>query len=185
MPKTLIRRLSLLQTSCLMIALGLPSWQLASAQQTVFGGERVVHLLDEPHHRPVRQHGQLYLLDIRPKHGDKSFAHVRAQTILLTYISLAGGPQNAHIGVYIDFASIPLNHKVNNVEPSGMEIALTIENAEFRPYRYELVPGESTGTQNHINPSIVILVNEGADRVRREDWLTPASGPGGNQVQRI
>ena len=121
MPKTLIRRLSLLQTSCLMIALGLPSWQLASAQQTVFGGERVVHLLDEPHHRPVRQHGQLYLLDIRPKHGDKSLTHVRARTILLTYISLAGGPQNAHIGVYIDFASVPLNHKVSNVEPSRME----------------------------------------------------------------
>ena len=125
-----------------MIALGLPSWQLASA-------------------------------------------HVRDQTILLTYISLAGGPQNAHIGVYIDFASVPLNHKVSNVEPSGMEIALTIENAEFRPYRYELVPGESSGTQNHINPSIVIMFNEGADRVRREDWLTPAGGVGGNQDQRF
>ena len=122
---------------------------------------------------------------MRPKHGDESFAHVRDQTILLTYISLAGGPQNAHIGVYIDFAYVPLNHKVSNVEPSGMEIALTIENAAFRPYRYELVPGESTGTQNHINPSIVILVNESADRVRHEEWLTPASGPGGNQVQRF
>ena len=173
MPKTLIRRLSLLQTSCLMIALGLPSWQLASAQQTVFGGERVAHLTDEPHHRPVRQHGQLYLLDVRLKPGDESFAHVRDQTILLTYISLAGGPQNAHIGVYIDFASVPLNHKVSNVEPSGMEIALTIENAEFRPYRYELVPGESTGTQNHINPSIVILV------------IKSARGSGESQMQRI
>ena len=65
-----------------------------------------------------------------------------------------------------------------------MEIALTVENAAFRPYRYELVPGESTGTQNHINPSIVILVKEVVGRVRREDWLTPASGPGGSQVQR-
>ena len=168
-----------------MIALGLPYWQLASAQQTVFGGERVVHLTDEPHHRPGRQHGQLYLLDIRPKHSDESFAHVRDQTILLTYISLAGGPQNAHIGVHFDFASVPLNHKVSNVEPSGMEIALTIENAAFRPYRYELVPDESTGTQNHINPSVVILVNEGAVRNRREDWSTPSSGPDGSQVQRI
>ena len=65
-----------------------------------------------------------------------------------------------------------------------MEIALTIENAAFRPYRYDLVPGESTSTQNHINPSIVIQVNKGAGRVRREDWLTPASGPDGSQVQR-
>ena len=168
-----------------MIALGLPSWQLASAQQTVFGGERVVYLLDEPHLRPVRQHGQLYLLDVRPKPGDESFAHVRDQTTLLTYISLAGGPQNAHIGVYIDFASVPLNHKLSNVEPSGMKLALTIENAAFQPYCYELMPGESTGTQNHINPSIVILVNVGAGRIRREDWLTPASEPGGSRVQRI
>ena len=137
------------------------------------------HLLDEPHHRPVRQHGQLYLLDVRPKPGDEPFAHGRDQTILLTYISLAGGPQNAHIGVYIDSASVPLNHKVSNIEPSEMEIALTIGNAAFRPYRYELVPVESTGTQNHINPSIVILVNEGAGRVRR------AGGLGRSQVQRI
>ena len=142
MPRTLIRRLSLLQTSCLMIALGLPSWQLASA-------------------------------------------HVRDQTILLTYISLAGGPQNAHIGVYIDFASVPLNHKVSNVEPSGMEIALTIENAAFRPYRYELVPGESTGTQNHINPSFVLPENNGVARASRDRWLTPASEPDESQVQRI
>ena len=92
MSKTLIRPHSLLQTSCLMIALGLPSWQLASAQQTVFGGERVVYLLDEPHLRPVRQHGQLYLLDVRLKPGDESFAHVRNQTILLTHISVAELP---------------------------------------------------------------------------------------------
>ena len=85
----------------------------------------------------------------------------------------------------IDCAFVPLNHKVSNVEPSGMEIALTIKNAAFRPYRYELVPGETSGTQNHINPSIVVLVKEEVGRVRREDWLTPASGPGGSQVQRI
>ena len=78
-----------------------------------------------------------------------------------------------------------LIRRLSLLQTSCLMIALTIENAEFRPYRYELVPGESTGTQNHINPSIVILVNEGADRVRREDWLTPASGPGWNQVQRI
>ena len=60
-----------------------------------------------------------------------------------------------------------------------MKIALMIENAAFQPYCYELTPGESTGTQNHINPSIVILVNEGAGRVRHGDWLTPASGPAG------
>ena len=122
---------------------------------------------------------------MRPKHGDESFAHVRYQPILLTYICLASGPQNAHIGVYIDFASVPLDHKVSNVEPSWMEIALTIANAAFRPYRDELVPGESTGTQNHINPSFVILNNEGAARASRESWLAPARESVDSQVQSI
>ena len=144
MLKALIRRHSLLQASCLMLALGVPSWQSASAQQTGSDGERVVHLLDEPRYRPVSQQEQLYLLDVRPKPGDESFVHVQA---------------------------IPLTHKVSNVGPSGMEIALAIENAWFRPYRYELVPGESTGPQNHINPSFVILDNEDTVRVRHEDGL--------------
>ena len=157
MLKSLILRHSLLLASCLMIALGLPSRQLASAQQTVFDGKRVVHLLDEPRHRPIRKHGQLYLLDVRPKPGDESFAHVHDQAILLTYISFADGPQKARGGLNIDYASIPLTHKVSNVGSSGMGIALAIENAGFRPDRYELVPDESTGTQNHINPSFVIL----------------------------
>jgi hypothetical protein len=185
MLKSLIQRHSLSLASCLMIALGLPSWQLASAQQTVFDGERVMNLLDEPRHRPVRQHGQVYLLDVRPKPSDESFAHVHDQAILFTHISLAGGPQNARVGVNIDYASVPLTHKVSNVGPNGMGIALAIENAGSRPDRYELVPDESTGTQNHINPSFVILDNEGDTRVSRANWLAPASGPGGSQVQRI
>jgi hypothetical protein len=47
----------------------------------------------------VRQHGQLYLLDVRIKPGDESFPHTHDQAILLTYISLAGGPQNGRVGV--------------------------------------------------------------------------------------
>ena len=74
MLKALIRRHSLLQTSYLMIALGLPSWQLASASRAVVDGERVVHLPEEPRHRPVRHHGQLYLLHVRPKPDGESFA---------------------------------------------------------------------------------------------------------------
>ena len=184
MLKALIRRHSLLQASCLMLALGVPSWQSASAQQTGSDGERVVHLLDEPRYRPVSQHEQLYLLDVRPKPGDESFAHVLDQAILLTYISLAGGPQNARVGVNIKYASFPLTHKVSNVGPSGVEIALAIENAWFRPYRYELVPGESTGPQNHINPSFVILGNEGIVRVRRVARLSRGLAYSGERVWR-
>ena len=79
-----------------MITLGPPSWQLTNVEQTVFDGERVVHLVDEPRHHPVRQHGQLYVLDVRPKPGDESFAHVHDQATLLTNISLAGGPRNGN-----------------------------------------------------------------------------------------
>ena len=177
-----------------MLALCLPLWQSALAQQIAFDGERVVHLLDEPRNRPVRQHGQLYLLDVRLKPGDESFAHVHDQAILLTYISLSGGPQHGRVGVNIDYASDPLTHKVSNDgpglfhimalvhdgsgelisdndEPSGMEIAPEIENAWFRSYRYELAPGETTTMQRHINPSFVILGNEGTVHVSREDGL--------------
>ncbi len=122
MLKALIRRHSLLEASCLTLALGLPSWRYASTQQTVFDGEHVVHLLDEPRHRPVRQHGQLYLLDVRPKPGHESFALVHDQVILLACISLTGGPQNASGGVNINYASVPLTHKVSIVGPSLFNI---------------------------------------------------------------
>ena len=194
MLQTLNRRCFPVRACCLALALCLPSWQAACAQQNAFDGERVVHLLDEPRHRPVRQHGQLYLLDVRLKPGDESFAHVHYQAILLTYISLSGGPQNGRVGVNIDYAANPLTHKVsndgpglfhimalvhdgsgdlisNNDEPSGMEIAPEIENAWFRSYRYELAPGETTAMQRHINPSFVILGNEGTVQVSREDGL--------------
>ena len=194
MLQTLNRRCFPVRACCLALALCLPSWQAACAQQNAFAGERVVHLLDEPRHRPVRQHGQLYLLDVRLKPGDESFAHIHDQAILLTYISLSGGPQNGRVGVNIDYATDPLTHKVsndgpglfhimalvhdgsgdlisNNDEPSGMEIAPEIENAWFRSYRYELAPGETTAMQRHINPSFVILGNEGTVQVSREDGL--------------
>ena len=58
-----------------------------------------------------------YLLDVRLKPGDESFAHVHDQAILLTYISLAGGPQNGRVEVNIDYASDPLTHKVSNDGP--------------------------------------------------------------------
>jgi len=194
MLQTLNRRCFPVRACCLVLALCLPLWQTAFGQQNAFDGERVVHLLDEPRHRPVRQHGQLYLLDVRLKPGDESFAHVHDQAILLTYISLSGGPQNGRVGVNIDYASDPFTHKVSNDgpglfhimalvhdgsgdlisdndEPSGMEIAPEIENAWFRSYRYELAPGETTAIQRHINPSFVILGNEGTVQVSREDGL--------------
>ena len=170
-------------------------WHSSFAQQSEFPGEKVVHLLDEPRHRPVRQHGQLYLLDVRIKPGDESFPHTHDQAILLTYISLAGGPQNGRVGVNTDYAAEAFTHKVSNAGPglfhimalvhdgpgqplsendlpSGMRVDPELENPWFRSYRYQLAPGESTDLQSHSNPSFVILGSEGLAHVSREDGVT-------------
>ena len=191
MPKQLYKRL-LLGTTLAMVMLG---WFSAQAQQEEFPGERIVHLFDEPRHRPVRQEGQLYLLDVRIKPGDLSFPHTHDQAILLTYISLAGGPQNGRVAVNTDYASEALTHKVgndgpglfhiialvhdgngvlisNNDAPTGMGMAPEIENNWFRSYRYELAPGESTNLQSHINPTFIVQGNEGIAHVSREDGIT-------------
>lgn len=170
-------------------------WHSSFAQQSEFPGEKIVHLLDEPRHRPVRQHGQLYLLDVRIKPGDESFPHTHDQAILLTYISLAAGPQNGRVGVNTDYAAEAFTHKVGNAgpglfhimalvhdgpgqplsdndQPSGMQVDPELENPWFRSYRYELAPGEATAMQSHTNPSFVILGSAGLAHVSREDGVT-------------
>lgn len=179
----------------LSITLGLLSASGAWAQEEEFPGEKIVHLFDEPRHRPVRQEGDLYLLDVRIKPGDVSFPHVHDQAILLTYISLARGPQNGRVGVNTDYASEPFTHKVSNDgpglfhiialvhdgsgrpassndQPSGMGVAPEIENDWFRSWRYELQPGESTAMQSHSNPTFIVMGGEGIAHVSREDGIT-------------
>lgn len=165
------------------------------AQQDEFPGETIVHLFDEPRHRPVSQDGDLHLLDVRIIPGAVSFPHIHDQAILLTYISLGSGPQNGRVGANIDYASEPLTHKVRNDgpgmfhiialvhdgsgnpvsssdQPSGMGVNPEIENNWFRSYRYELDPGESTPMQTHSNPTFVVLGTEGTAHVSREDGIT-------------
>lgn len=167
----------------------------AYSQQEDFPGETIVHLFDEPRHRPVRQEGDLHLLDVRIIPGTVSFPHIHDQAILLTYISLGAGPQNGRVGANIAYASEPLTHKVRNDgpgmfhiialvhdgsgqpvsendQPSGMSIEPEIENSWFRSYRYELEPGESTSMQTHSNPTFVVLGTEGVAHVSREDGIT-------------
>lgn len=179
----------------LCIVVGALSGNGAWAQDEEVAGEKIVHLLDEPRHRPVRQEGDLYLLDVRIKPGDESFLHVHDQAILLTYISLARGPQNGRVAANTDYASEPFTHKVGNDGPglfhiialvhdgsgtpassndlpSGMGIAPEIENNWFRSWRYELQPGESTAMQSHSNPTFIVLGGEGVAHVSREDGIT-------------
>lgn len=179
--------------------LGLTSLSASSfltlAQQDEFAGERIVHLFEEPRHRPVRVQDQLHLLDVRLLPGDESFAHTHDQAILLTYISLAGGPQNGRVGVNTDYATEPFTHKVSNAgpglfhiialvhdgsgelitnddAPTGMEVEPEIENTWFRSYRYELEPGETTSLQTHQNPTFIVQGTKGLAHVSREDGLT-------------
>ena len=192
---TSLPRPTRLLTTLLSVSAVLLGWSTATAQQEEFPGERIVHLLDEPRHRPIRQEDDLYLLDVRLKPGDESFPHTHDQAILLTYISLAGGPQNGRVGVNTDYATEALTHKVSNAgpglfhimalvhdgsgelqsgndEPSGMAVEPEIENTWFRSYRYELAPGESTAMQTHVNPSFIVQGTEGIAHVSREDGIT-------------
>lgn len=198
------RRTSLIQltlknrspgTLLLCIVLGILSANGAWAQDQEVSEEKIVHLFDEPRHRPVRQEGDLYLLDVRIKPGDESFLHVHDQAILLTYISLGRGAQYGRVAANTDYASEPFTHKVGNDGPglfhiialvhdgsgtpassndlpSGMGIAPEIENNWFRSWRYELQPGESTAMQSHSNPTFIVLGGEGIAHVSREDGIT-------------
>ncbi|MCY4265522.1 MAG: hypothetical protein OXE78_11795 [Gammaproteobacteria bacterium] len=184
-----------MKAGTLLILLGLLLRGDLLARQEQFLGERVVHLLDEPRHRPVRQEGQLTLLDVRIKPGDESLPHTHDQPILLTYISLADGPQNGRVRVNLNYSIEPLIHKVGNVGPGlfhiialvhdgsgqpvsdddvavGTQVDPDIDNNWFRSYRYELEPGETTALQTHINPTFIIQGSEGLAHVSREDGLT-------------
>ncbi len=177
--------------ACFLLLAVSASW----AQQEEFPGETIVHLLDEPRHRPVRQEGDLYLLDVRIKPGDISLPHIHDQAILLTYLSLSGGLQYGRVGVNTEYASEAYTHKVSNDgpglfhimalvhdgsgtpasnddEPEGMGVLPEIENNWFRSYRYELQPGETTPMQTHSNPTFVVLGGPGIAHVSREDGIT-------------
>lgn len=169
-------------------------WFDASAQQTDFSDEKVVHLLEEPRHRTVHNEGNLYLLDVQVNPGDISFAHVHDQPILLTTIRTGAGPSSAPVRAIPEYYSEPLTHKVSNdgpgllriiafvnggdgVEgdadaPEGMDSDPGVYNPWFRSYEVELGPGEQTEMQTHANHTVVVQRTEGVVHITREDGLT-------------
>ncbi|PCJ28656.1 MAG: hypothetical protein COA96_00285 [SAR86 cluster bacterium] len=167
----------------------------ASAQESEFDGERIVHLLQEPRHRTVHHQGDLYLLDVQINPGDVSLPHVHDQPILLTFISSPDRPRDGDVSANIEYASIPDTHKVPNNgsglfriialvhdgegsasmtsgRPSGLTGEPQLENAWFRSYRVELAPGEETKVQVHESASVVIQVADGLIHVSRSDGIT-------------
>ncbi len=186
-----LARMVTLTVACL---LGLSPIASASAQSGI-QDERVVHLLQEPRHRTVKQDGGVFLLDVQINPGDTSFAHTHNQAILLTYISDADGPRHGEVLARTEYASKPLTHVVNNpgpnllhimamvndnpAVPSNLEDSPTgllqepqIENRWFRSYRLELQPGESTRLITHQNPAAIILGSGDLLHVTREDGIT-------------
>ncbi len=157
--------------------------------------ERVVHLLQEPRHRTVKQDGGVFLLDVQINPGDTSYSHTHNQPILLTYISDAEGPRHGEVVARTEYANKPLTHTVTNPgpnllhimamvndnpgvpadfedSPTGLTLAPQIENRWFRSYALELQPGESTQAITHQNPIAVILGTEGLIQVTRDDGIT-------------
>ncbi len=181
---------------CLLLLMsGLTSWQPALAQEGEFAGEKVVHVLDEPRHRTVLQEGQLYMIDMQLNPGDASLPHMHNQAILLNRISNPDGPQLGIIDAITDYASETYTHKIENNgdylwriialihdgngelvsvndQPRGMQLEPELENNWFRAYHIELAAGETTLTQTHQNPSVIVQATEGLAHVSREDGIT-------------
>jgi quercetin dioxygenase-like cupin family protein len=189
-PKSLLPILGLL-----LLINGLSSWQPILAQENEFAGEKIVHVLEEPRHRTVLQKGQLYMIDMQLNPGDTSFPHRHDQAILLNRISSPDGPQLGIIEAITTYASETFTHKIENNgdhlwrilafihdgngepvrindRPSEMNGEPEIENNWFRTYRIELAAGETTFTQRHHNPSVIVQATEGLVQVSREDGIT-------------
>ena len=183
-------------------------WGSALAQETDFSDETVVHVLDEPRHRTVLQDGQFIMIDMQLRPGDESLLHTHDQAIMINYISEPEGPQFGRLDVNIDYATEEFIHKINNPgsylyqviailhngngeplnnndEPSGMELEPEIENNWFRAYSFVLTPGQSTLTQQHINPTVIVQGTEGLAHVSREDGITRELSHPGDWAYRI
>ncbi|PCJ40148.1 MAG: hypothetical protein COA71_11605 [SAR86 cluster bacterium] len=167
----------------------------ATAQQNAFAGEKIVHVLEEPRHRPVMQEDQFTVFDMQLRPGDASLPHIHNQAILLNRISNPEGPQYGIVEAITDYATETYTHKIENSgtylwriigvihdgngeplnpndTPTGMTLEPEVEDNWFRAYRIELAPGESTLTQTHSNPTLIVQVTEGLMHVSREDGLT-------------
>lgn len=160
-----------------------------------FRGQRIVQILQEPRHRTVHRDGDVYLLDVQINPGDRTLPHTHDAAILYTFISNGDGPLYGRVSGNTDYVEQNFTHAVSNAgpnlfriialtnygtglpgmsndRPSGIDVEPQEENDWFRSYRLTLAPGETTSTQTHSNPSVVIQVGEGTVHVSREDGLT-------------
>jgi len=192
-PAAIKKRLACTALLSFCCAFGVLTAPHASAQQQA-NAERVVHLLQEPRHRTVKQDGGVFLLDVQLNPGDTSFQHTHNQAILLTYISDAEGPRFGEVAARTEYASNPLTHAVDNPgpnllhimalvndnppvpndfddSPAGIVMEPQIENRWFRSFRVELQAGEASRLIIHQNPVAVILGDGDLLHVTREDGI--------------
>ncbi len=160
-----------------------------------FRGQRIVQILQEPRHRTVHQDDDIYLLDVQINPGDQTLAHTHDAAILYTFISNGDGPLNGRVSGNTDYVEQNFTHAVSNPgpnlfrilaltnygtglpgqtsdRPSGVGVEPQLENDWFRSYRLTLGPGETTSTQAHANPSVIIQVTDGTVHVSRADGVT-------------
>lgn len=167
---------------------------LAEAQTAEEFGSRIVNIRQEPRHRTVYRDGDIYLIDVQINPGDTTLAHTHDAAIMYTFISLGNGSADGRVSANTDYVTENFTHRVNNAGPdlfriialtnygppiqaeddlpSGLSTEPQLENEWFRSYRLELGPGETTPTQEHENPTVVVQVSDGKVHVSREDGIT-------------
>ena len=165
---------------------------LSTAQD--FREMKIVHVLQEPRHRTVRQEGDVYLLDVQINPGDISFPHLHDSAMMFTFISSGQGPAYGRVSGETSYVERNFTHAVSNAgpnllrilvmsnygpgltdlrsgRPTGISAEPGYENEWFRSYRISLQPGEETDSQTHFNPTVVIQVTEGKVHVSRADGI--------------
>lgn len=165
------------------------------AQESDWGGQRVVNIKQEPRHRTMHRDGDLYVIDVQINAGDQTLPHTHDSAIMYTFISNGDGPLGGRVSSNTDYVRENFTHQVSNEgphlfriiafanygpgqssltagRPSGVTTEPQLENEWFRSYRIELAGGETTSLQTHQNPALVVQVSDGLVHVSRQDGIT-------------
>ena len=86
-------------------------------------GSRIVNIRQEPRHRTVHQHGDIYLLDVQINPGDTTLAHTHDAAIMYTFVSNADGRRGGPVSSNTDYVDENVTRRVNNQGPHLFRIS--------------------------------------------------------------
>jgi quercetin dioxygenase-like cupin family protein len=169
----------------------------------------------EPRHHVVYENALARIIDVRVPAGDTTEWHVHADRMLTVVIAgartwnqaaghepTAAGPGNAVGSVGDNYGSLPLTHRVGNVDTVAFHyvagvvkrrtgitapalggvahLALERDTAGARVYRVTLAPGEATTSHRHASPGLTVQVGPGHVRAEgmKPQRSSTASGAG-------